>query len=128
VLSESNYYQKTYYHRFGASQAEDALVYERLDDKEMGCGSNVTDDGKFLVITISHGTDVRTGLAYADLSKGIPAPKDVISLLKQGEAEYSFVGNVGRTFYILTNKDASRRRIVAIDLDNPAQAHWREII
>ena len=34
----------------------------------------------------------------------------------------------GRTFYILTTDGAPRRRVMAIDLDRPARAEWREVV
>ena len=50
-----NYFHKLYYHRLGTPQAEDQLIYERRDQKEWGFGGNVTDDGHYLVITVSRG-------------------------------------------------------------------------
>ncbi|MEE9219370.1 MAG: S9 family peptidase, partial [Acidobacteriota bacterium] len=37
-----NYYQKVFFHRLGAPQSKDLLVYERRDHKEWGFGSLVT--------------------------------------------------------------------------------------
>ncbi len=55
-LQAINYFQKLYYHRLGTPQSEDALIYERPDDKEMGVGGNVTEDGKWLIIYVTKGT------------------------------------------------------------------------
>ena len=52
-----NLNQKLYYHRLGTPQAEDVLVYERPDHPKWGFGGDVTDDGRYLVITIWKGTD-----------------------------------------------------------------------
>ena len=50
AMRDANYFQKLYYHRLGTAQAEDKLIYERPDNKELGFGGAVTDDGHYLVI------------------------------------------------------------------------------
>ncbi len=55
-LTRINYFQKLYYHKLGTPQSEDALIYERPDDKEMGVGGGVTEDGNWLVINVTKGT------------------------------------------------------------------------
>ena len=49
ALRDTNYFQKLYYHKLGTAQAEDKLIYERPDNKELGFGGGVTDDGQYLV-------------------------------------------------------------------------------
>ncbi|MGH7139206.1 MAG: S9 family peptidase, partial [Pirellulales bacterium] len=56
-LTGQNYFQKLYYHRVGTPQSDDRLVYQRQDEKEWGFHGEVTDDGRWLVITITHGTE-----------------------------------------------------------------------
>ncbi len=41
---------------------------------------------------------------------------------------YNVVGNSGPIFYIHTNLDAPRGRIIAIDLRSPERENWRELI
>ena len=43
ALRDTNYFHKLYYHRLGTRQAEDKLVFDRPDNKEMSFGGNVTD-------------------------------------------------------------------------------------
>ena len=54
-LKGANYYQKLYYHKLGTPQSDDVLVYERPDQKEWQFHGNVTDDGQYLIITVSQG-------------------------------------------------------------------------
>ncbi len=49
TLRDTNYFQKLYYHKLGTPQAEDKLIYERPDNKELGFGGSVTDDGHYLI-------------------------------------------------------------------------------
>jgi prolyl oligopeptidase len=120
-----NYFQKLYYHRLGTPQAEDRLVYHRPDQKEWEFGGRVTDDGRYLVITIFQGTDTRNRFYYQDLVAG---GTNVIELLNDFDADYSFIDNVGTVFYFRTDYLAPRGRVIAIDLAQPARSHWREIV
>lgn len=113
------------YHRVGTDQKEDKVVYERPDQTEWGFGPRVTDDGRFLVISISTGTDQRNRVAYADLQEeGWP----VKPLLMDFDATYSFLGNQGDSLFFSTNKNAPQQRIIAVDRNNPAADAWRELV
>ncbi len=125
VLKGVNYFHKLYYHRLGTPQSEDKLIYERPDQKEWGFGGEVTDDGHYLIIHISQGTDTRNRVFYRDLQ----APDSpVVELLNQFDAAYSFIGNVGTLFYFRTDLSAPRGRVIAIDAARPERANWQEII
>jgi prolyl oligopeptidase len=124
-LTGANYFHKLYYHRLGSSQADDQLVYHRPDQKEWGFYANVTDDGRYLLINVSQGTDTRNRVFYRDLQEP-DAP--VVELLNDFDAGYDFVGNVGQQFYFRTDLDAPAGRLIAIDITQPAREHWREVI
>jgi len=119
-----NYYQKLYFHRLGEPQAQDALVYERPDQKEWGFSTGVSDDGQYLILTVWQGTDVRNRLFYQDLRSGGP----VVELIPELEAAYHFVGNDGSLFYFRTDLDAPRGRLIAVDTSRPDKSAWRTLI
>ncbi len=124
-LEEVNYYQKLYYHQLGTSQAEDILIYHRPDQKEWGFDGSVTEDGRYLIISVWRGTDPKNLIFYKDLS----VPKaEVIELISEFEANYNFIDNDGSLFWIKTDLDAPRGRVIAIDINNPAKENWQEII
>ncbi len=125
-LQSVNYYQKLYYHAVGTEQAKDVLVYERKDEKEWGFGGEVTDDGRYLIINVSHGTDPKNRIFYRSLTEGL-AGSPVVELLSNADASYNFVGNDGGTFYFVTDKDAPRGRLVALETNSMDHA-LREII
>ena len=125
ALTQVNYFQKLYYHRVGTPQSEDRLVYERPDRKEWGFGGYVTDDGHYLIINVSQGTDPRNRVFYQDLTRP-DAP--VVELLNDFDAAYNFIDNDGPIFWFHTDLDAPRGRIIAIDTRHPERANWREII
>ncbi len=120
-----NEFHKLYFHRLSTPQSEDALIYERRDHKDWGFYGAVSDDGRYLVIHISQGTETKNRLYYHDLAQpGAP----VIELLNDFDASYEFIGNDGATFFLKTDLDAPRSRVIAIDLSQSARAHWRELI
>ena len=49
--------RRVYYHRVGTPQSQDALVYERTDQPDWFIGGGVTEDGRYLLITMSQGAD-----------------------------------------------------------------------
>jgi prolyl oligopeptidase len=124
-LEAVNYYQKLYYHRLGTPQKEDVLVYERPDQKEWGFSGGVTDDGRYLLISVWRGTDPRNLVFYKDLSS---PDSPVVELISAFEAEFSYVGNEGTRFWFRTDLDAPKGRLLAIDLADPDRAHWQAVI
>jgi prolyl oligopeptidase len=123
-FESANYYQKLYFHRLGQVQAADELVYQRLDHKDWGINGFISEDGRYLIISLSEGTDVRNRLFYHDLQ----GSTEVVELIPDLEAEYAFVGNDGSVFYLRTNLDAPRGRLIAVDTLQPAKSCWRTLI
>ncbi len=124
-LADVNYYNKLFYHRLGAAQGADVLVYERPDEKEWGFTGGVSEDGRYLIISIRQGTEPRNRIYYQDLAADAP---QTVKLLDEFDARYAFVGNDGPVFWFYTNLDAPRGRVIAIDTRQPEREHWREVI
>ncbi|MFZ0731742.1 MAG: prolyl oligopeptidase family serine peptidase [Candidatus Sulfotelmatobacter sp.] len=125
ALREANYFQKLYYHKVGTTQAEDKLIYQRPDNKELGFGGGVTDDGKYLVISVSQGTSPKNRLYYKDLTK---PDSPVVKLLDDFDAQYQFIDNDGPVFWIQTDLDAPRGKLIAIDTRHPEKSNWKTVI
>ncbi len=130
ALTDVNRFQRVYYHRLGTDQSQDRLVYERPDQPDWGMNAEVTDDGRYAVLNVWLGTDRRNRVYYLDLQdpKRPKVTGDVVRLLDDFDASYGFVGNDGPVFYFLTDLDAPRKRMVAIDTRHPDRARWREVI
>ena len=130
ALTDVNRFQRVYYHRLGTDQASDVLVYERSDQPDWGFSADVTDDGRYAVLQVWLGTDRRNRVYYLDL-KDAKHPRvqgEVVRLLDDFDAGYGFIGNDGPVFYFLTDLDAPRKRVIAIDTRHPERARWRELI
>jgi prolyl oligopeptidase len=121
----ANYFQKLFYHRLGEPQEKDTLVYKRDDEKEWGFDGNVTDDGRYLVISVWRGTEQRNQIFYKDLQAPDAA---VVELVSGFEADYEFIDNDGPVFWFVTDLEAPLRRVVAIDTRQPGREHWKELI
>ncbi|MBO0798411.1 MAG: S9 family peptidase, partial [Blastocatellia bacterium] len=124
-LEDVNYFQKLFYHRLGTPQSEDILIYERKDQKEWGFGGEVSEDGRYLIVYVSQGTDPKNRIFYKDLQNN---DAKVVELIPQLEASYSFIGNDGPLFWFRTDLKATRGRVIAIDTLNPDRKNWKEII
>ena len=112
LLQAVNKNQKLYFHKIGTSQDADVLVYERPDKPDWGFAADVTDDGRFLLVYQSEGTDNRNRVFVRDLKN--PLGK-IEPFLNDFDAAYTIVGNDGDMFYVLTNNGAPRYRLVFIN-------------
>ncbi|MEL7419573.1 MAG: prolyl oligopeptidase family serine peptidase [Cyanobacteria bacterium J06555_3] len=124
-LEDVNYYQKLYYHRLGTDQAEDTLIYHRPDQKEWGFSGGVTEDGKYLIISVWLGTDSKNLVFYQNLEQ--PDSK-VIELINEFTASYGVIDNDGDTLWVQTDLEAPRGKVIAINLNQPEPSNWQEII
>ncbi|MDQ3118603.1 MAG: prolyl oligopeptidase family serine peptidase [Verrucomicrobiota bacterium] len=122
-LKAANYFHKLYFHKLGTPQRDDVLIYERPDHKDWLFSGEVTEDGAYLIINISQGTDPKNRIFFKNLAKP-DAP--VVELLDKQDAEYDFLGNNGPVFWFRTNLNAPRGRIVAIDTGKPGEI--RELV
>jgi prolyl oligopeptidase len=124
---DQNNYNQVYWHTLGTAQSEDVIVYERPDAKELGFAPIVTDDGRYLILHVSLGTDWNNRIYYREAGQAV-SNTGFTHLLDEADAHYSFIGNEGTIFYFHTDLDASRGRIIAIDIDKPDRANWREVL
>ena len=124
-LEEANYYQKLYYHRLGTEQNEDILIYKRPDEKEWMFDADVTEDGHYLIISVSKGTDPKNLVFYQDLSD----PKaEVKELIADFISNFNFIEYEGSLFWFRTDYQAPKGRLIGIDINQPGAENWQEII
>ena len=116
---------KVYYHRLGTDQQEDRLVYERPDQPDWGLYSYLSDDDKYLLFHITEGTDPSNRFYYKNLQK---EDAEVVKLLNDFDASYSYITNEDSLFYFKTNRNAPRSKVIAINIHQPDSAHWQTII
>jgi prolyl oligopeptidase len=116
-LKDVNQFQKLYFHRLGTPQSDDPLIIDSKTEPDLFFAGEVTEDGRYLVVTVGRGTGVNTKILVQDLR----APgKPFTALIDELKASNNFIGNRGSTFYFRTDEDAPRYRVIAIDLGHPA--------
>ena len=122
--------QRIYYHRRGTPQSEDVLVYARPDQPKWGLGGGLTEDGRYLIIRLSEGTDPRNRLHVLDLKdpKQPQLAQPPLALIDTLEASFSVIGNDGPVLFLRTDLDAPRYRIIAIDLRAPERGNWKTLV
>lgn len=116
--------QAVYFHRLGTPQSEDRLIYSTPDHPRYNHNAQVSDDGRWLVIYTSEGTDARYDITLVDLTAPNARPQPFVT---GREHDWTYVGNRGTTFYWRTNNGAARQRIVTADITRPV-AEAREIV
>ncbi len=116
-----NLNQKVFFHELGTAQADDVLIHESPDHPKWGFSPTVTEDGRYLVLTVWKGTDSRYRIMYRDLDT---EGSELVTLIDNFENEYSFLGNEGPVFYFKSDLNAPKKCILTIDTaaaDQPAQ-------
>lgn len=119
---------KLRYHALGSPQSQDPIVYERPDDPELSLNPDVNEDGCYLFVYTSRGTDRRNGLVYREICCDPGTFGGFTELFKPGDAVYNVVDSEGPTLYVYTDKNAPRRRLVKIDVRAPEEKDWVEIL
>jgi prolyl oligopeptidase len=124
-LEDAHFFQKLYYHRLGTAQSEDELVYQRLDDKEMGFIPYVSDDGRYLLIHVWKGTESENAILCKDLAEPGSVVEEVLAAF---DGCYTYVGSDGPVIWLVTDHSAPRGRLIAVDVRQPVHERWRELI
>ncbi len=112
-----NYYRAVYFHEIGTDQSEDRLIITDEERPEVGFNASVSDDGDYLIISSSTGTD---GNAVHILDLNDPEAEPV-AIFEGFDNNHGYVGNIGSTFIMSTDLGAPNGRIVSFDLGDPAQ-------
>ena len=123
-------YQQLRYHKIGTPQSSDPLVYQDLspEHKDWDYGPSASEDGRYLTVGISHGSDSNDKIIARDLRAKLSGAASWIALTPKFDAQYSVLGNDGPLFYVWTTRDAPNGKIVGIDFRRPAPSNWKIIV
>jgi prolyl oligopeptidase len=105
--------QTVYFHKLGTPQSADRKIFATPAKPDLSHGAEVSDDGRWLVISSSSGTDPRYEVTLIDLSRPAAKPRVLIPGFAHN---YSYIGNRGSTFYFVTDDKAPRQKIVSLDV------------
>ena len=126
-----------YYHVAGTPQSADVALYRIPQDvTDLALEHGMSDDGRYLFIYEGNGATVDglgwllTRMHMVDLGDPQrPALSNkVVPLTAARDAAYRVIASAGETLYVFTDRDAPHRRVVAVDIGNPAPEHWRDVV
>jgi prolyl oligopeptidase len=117
---------RVYVHTMGTDSTKDEKIFGDGYGPGKGIGVGLSENGRFLQITVSHGSAaVKTEVYVRDLSGKGPGP--ITPIVNDVEARFS-PSIAGDRLYLETNWKAARGRVLAVDLKNPARDNWKEVV
>ncbi|MDR0507614.1 MAG: prolyl oligopeptidase family serine peptidase [Dysgonamonadaceae bacterium] len=136
-FSNVNEYHKVYYHKIGTEQKEDKLFYSNPKYPKRFYHATAPDEENALFVYES-GANNGNRLFVFDFYGGVPKTSSYldIKLLKlqpteiapDDNFEYNVVEMIGNKFYVLTNYNAPKYRLMAGTLDKPEIKNWVDVI
>ena len=130
-LSGAAKFQKVYYHKLGDPQEKDKLVWENRENGDLYVGVGVTEGEEFATLYVSTGTDGFEQYYHDLRSGGMPTPSTKWTALQTGfDHKTSIVAYEPKNdrLLVMTDVDAPRYRLVAVDPKEPQQGAWKDII
>jgi prolyl oligopeptidase len=116
---------RIFFHSLGTPQRDDQLVFEAPDEPEWIPRVAVSEDGRFVMISISRGTSPESRIEVFDLFQ---PRRDLAPLVSDFSSKAFVVTNVGSKFILVTDDRAERGRLVAVDLEHPERDAWQEVV
>lgn len=92
-------------------------------------GGQISDDGRYLIIATSQGTEHTNKLTIADLGESLAVTGDLKKtvIVDDFHASFDYITNYGSTFIFQTNENAPKSKVVALDL-NDISAGFKDLI
>ncbi len=122
--------KKIYYHTLGTEQAADRVIYERAEEPTLFIDADTDETGRYLFVFTNKGSSSKNELFVKDLGDPL-APKldaPVRPLYPGHTAAYDPLGVVNGTLYLLTDRDAPNKKIVAVAIERPDAANWKTVV
>src|SRR5690606_11067784 len=117
-------YRKIFFHKIGTPQSQDELIYEDKQHPLRYVGAGLTEDDRFLILSIAERTD-GTEIKVQDLSK---QSASFVTIVTGFKTNANVVSNVGDKILLQTNQDAPNGKIVLLDPTKPDAASWITIV
>jgi prolyl oligopeptidase len=117
-------FQKIYYHKIGTPQSEDLLIYEDKEHPLRYVGAGLTEDERFLILSISEGTD-GSEIKVKDMTD--KNAQGFTTVVPGFNTNANIVDNVGGKLLLQTNEHAPNYKVVLLDPKNLSAA-WQTVI
>jgi prolyl oligopeptidase len=121
--------KKIYYHALGTPQSADRVVYERPEEPLLFIDVEVDDTGRYIFLQTQRSIS-RNELIVKDLINPLAPELDAPArpLYLGHTASYKPLGLVNGMLYLLTDRDAPNKKVVAVPIDRPDPSNWRTIV
>jgi prolyl oligopeptidase len=120
---EEDYHQHVFHHRLGTDPAQDPELFGAGRDMTEMVHLHLSPNGRWLLVFVEQGW-TRSEVHVRDLHDPAGTFQPLIA-----DLDALFGGEViDNTFYVQTNWEAPHYRVLAIDLERPGRANWREVI
>lgn len=123
----ANLGQRLYFHRLGADQGADDLVFESPDHPEWLPEAEVSDDDRYLFITVGRGTGPENMLLTVDLSIAGARPVPLSADFSRKARPVGLADLHNTELLVLTDDQAERCKVVCVDIATP-DAPWRDVV
>lgn len=128
TVIDSNENHTIYYHLLGTKQEDDVLKVNFPDHPKWNLGFEVSQDGKYFHVFPRHGCQDNDWY-YCELDKfGAQDKFEMKPIYTKMDAVLQYIINNGDTVYFRTNLNAKNYRIVKLDLENPSEDNWVDVI
>ncbi len=122
-LSAKTDHHKLYFHQLGTNQNEDQVIFGNKI-KRRYVGGYLTDDERFLVVTVANSTSGNE-LYVKDLSD---LNSEFITLQNHFNADTDVLDNKGDMLYLVTNLNAPNKRMVTTHFEQTNPQNWKDFI
>ncbi|MAV58892.1 MAG: S9 family peptidase, partial [Candidatus Marinimicrobia bacterium] len=123
-FKNQNQFNKLYLHRIGTEQSKDSLIYEDSSNPDYGFYSWVTDDEQYQILGVWSGSNNNNLLYYK--KKG--SKEKFQPIIDEWIGDFRLIHNFGSEFYIQTTFNSPKGRIIKIDINDPSQKNWKNIV
>ena len=122
--NQKDKFHQLYYHQLGTNQDDDEMVFADRHNPYSIIDAATTDDMRFLILKIKKNT-----LGNAFWFKKLDEPYGAFSILNDDyRYEFKLIDNFGDNLLIKTNYKAPRGRMILVNVNQPQEAYWQEVI
>lgn len=123
-LSGKTQFHKLYYHKLGTPQTTDKLVFGGENNSRRYIGGHVTENQEYLVISAANATYGNELYIQSLKEDGLPIKPIVTGF----DNEHDIVYAKDDRLYIVTNLNASNRRLVYTEVNKLSPDNWKTVI
>ena len=123
-FSKQNQFHKVFYHTIGTPQSSDKLIYEDREHPLRYVNANVTEDEKYLILSVSEGTSGNE-LYFQSL---VHPNGRIVPIVRGFNHNSSVIDHHDGRLLVLTDKDAPNYRLISVSATQADAPQWTDVI